>query len=669
MGEDIFQESSLRKIRKFFSLLQYRILLLIVIIFFCMLILIIYIYGPKPVHDIDRFTKLISEYMNLKKHDDEEAAMTIANFQYNDIMLPQYQWNSHTEEFLGLLNEVENIMRCVLNRSSVYYKTEAAWKVIIHTALTVARALPAVPTDQTTPWGTNWYQFSISFPRFLVFAAYLYNSQHAKFHKEMTEYMKTRIAAYIPSPTLSLGYTRDGPNAVMMAVPYLGAHIYARTRNIEKNKGLQSVLKSLSFEIVWKGEGLYADMTYVFHQINEVGLRAYGYLYDSSKDFVLLMSYYNNLKAQRIFQDVRNILEHPTINRHFAPLFTRAPNFRSNEVGKLGFYSIDSAKIISVKQETFLVQFFGQSKKLFWYEADQDNFKLPQMCVMARVMFTNNFPETLPPELSIHLPGVILNGGVHLERKAATSTTVGYECKAAECAIVTMSNVIGMYNKYTIGDLRIGTIEEMVLVTENGILSYYNFILPSTLNSSDLTVSGACSTICEKITKNNNTFYRTAEDIQTFTHKIDDAKLVTINANGTDYHSLKMSLSPENELVFEQTIQEESTFITAEQNYLKTLQNTLVFNGKYLYLYNDEQSKVGIGVFEELPVNTLYLDAAMIERDFGPGSKPAGALKKNNRLQETVYGKRLSTILENYKFLPEYITTTPSELKVKNNVF
>lgn len=400
--------------------------------------------------DVDKFTKYIKEYLSNEKANDENALTTSREFKNDDIILNRYKWSTASEEFGDFISDFLNLLNCIQNPKSSFYKSEQAWDMIRHVVKTVNAKLPNPPANMKFPWGNNWYQFSISYPRLLVFSTYLYRSHHGQFDQKMKNEAARIINNYIKSPTLSLGWTRGGDNSVMMAVPWCGMLVMQNQLKQKQNEaGYILVKKQITFPEVSYGEGMYKDKGYVFHS----NLRAYGYLYGSVNDYIIMMKLEGKMEGVKKIEAVFDVLEHPTINVHFGPLYGRGPKMTSARPGKLGFYHIDSNKVVSIKEKDYLIQFNGQNSLLYGYESDAINFKYAQYWLMAREIYTKYSTGIIDLNILTRLPGVVSKNYGLIELKPPTSgndtsTTKGYQPTRAICCICKLNKTIAIYNSY-----------------------------------------------------------------------------------------------------------------------------------------------------------------------------------------------------------------------------
>lgn len=439
-----------------------------------------------------KFSDYIYDYaLAVSEIGDAEVSSIIGTFQYDSVMVPlsqsdatgtavsNFEWNTNTEAFLELIMIIQ---RCVMRScqpKSVHYRNEVIWKMATHFISQVQARLPTTPQYHAFPWGENWYQFSITYPRFLVIVAYM---QVRLFNQEVDKGLYRTLSLYIQnyfknpedarSGIQSMGWNRPGPNSIMMAVPYIGGHLLLKDFSREDNI-FKYIDNYLTLDFVQSGEGLYPDYGFVFHG----ELRAYGYIYSSYQDFVLVSKFLGKtdyLKLTNIFE----IFEHPTIKRHFSGWFTRASSVWSSSTGgKLGFYAVDSICAVIAKTEDWMIEFNGQRKDLCYYESDQSNFTWGQIWIGARVFYTNTFDRKWYRDLVPYYPGVISYNNRVVEFKSTTLTTTTFLPSHASSMIASMSDAVAIRNEYNIiySNYSLEVIE-MTLVTKDGIHSFYEIV-------------------------------------------------------------------------------------------------------------------------------------------------------------------------------------------------
>lgn len=439
----------------------------------------------RIISDMSEFSEYIYEYaINIKSMSDQAASLIINSFNWDnrllavsavdasDTTIPNYTWDQHSEAFLEVIMKIQEIMVLTTQVDSMHYKSSVIWNMVLRFVEIVMAKIPSQPENYKVPWGTNWYQFSITFPRFLVMSTYLYLRLNKKENESLQSHLANYISQYFAESgnlgVASMGWTRDGPNAVMMAIPYIGGKLLLKTYDPEDSI-IEYTKKFVQLKATTSGEGLYPDGGFVFHS----NLRAYGYISSAYQDFFLLSRFFKLPidKIRRVFE----IFEHPTIRLHFSGFFTRSGSHSSSsELGKLGFYVVDSIKAVVAKTDDWYLGFNGQIKRLCFYESDKGNNAWSQCWLMARQFLYKDSDTRWFRELVTFYPGVISynNNPVVLETESDTTTTFAPE--AGKCMICKLDNAIGLRNQYTVskGEL-ILEVTEFMLITKLGYHVFY----------------------------------------------------------------------------------------------------------------------------------------------------------------------------------------------------
>lgn len=472
---------------------------------------ILYTKRQNIISNLDRYAEYLYDYaLQSQEIPDNVAAIKMAEYNFNGDALktisfdssgqlvPNYKWDTHSEAFLDVIRILQDITTLTADPKSAHYKSEQLWKNILPDFISrVMRIIPIPPQDYKQPWGTNWYQFSITFPLFLTIVCYT----HRRIFRQPQRQFEGQLAIYIQnyfknppdvSGVTSMGWKRDGPNAIMMAVPYIGGNLLMKTLNVKDNI-CQYVRNYVSIPTVLKGEGLYPDMGYVFHST----LRAYGYIYSAIKDFAVVAKFFGEdiSKLYRVYKRV----EHPTIKRHFSPMFTRSASCVSNESGEYGFDVLTSIRAVSVKMPDWYLSFYGQKMSLCYYESDKAEDTWCQIWLGARVFFYHDSPEKWQRELIPYYPGVITFNNEVVILSTNTTTTTTFEPNEAKTMLCRLDNAIAMLNIYTVNEAGYDlSVRELILVDENGYHVNYQ-ITPNPSKYEQILIGANLGTFIEKI--------------------------------------------------------------------------------------------------------------------------------------------------------------------------
>lgn len=452
---------------------------------------------------LQTFAVYMSQYMDdvSKKLSDDDALATMNLFQFDNKMLSQFDWSSDTPQFSDIIGVMESLMYKTTQRKSVYYKSAHVWKILNHFLKTVAAKIPLPPKHQKQPWGDNWYQFSITYPLFVVKMAFAHRSLFGMRNGDVEVHLSAYVYNYFkspPTPTgmLSMGWLRHGPNAIAMSVPYIAAHLLLRDYN-PKDTICVYVKQALHFDFTLSGNGLRPDYGYIEHSNG----RFMGYAYGVYPDARLLSKFYGIPNALPAIQQMFSIYEHPSLKVHFGPWFSRELKLTSNltytKYGLIRFHVVDSMYAVIAKTPDWMLEFNGQSKKLAFYEADKNNCETALYSLGARMLYYNDTDPKLYAELMTHYPGVISFNNKNLvinSKNITTETFTLREGAAIICSIRSANSqrsAIGIYNTYSTDfpDYKLD-VAELMLITSQGYHVIYELVPKQAfITDNDLRVS------------------------------------------------------------------------------------------------------------------------------------------------------------------------------------
>lgn len=428
-------------------------------------------------HDYNKSTSdnMIDFYIKSFTFDTE---MWNANVLDNSYSVDNMSWYSDSEVFGSLIKTLHNMLSSTLRKQSRHYRSETVWKIIDHAIRECSRKLPSEPRNFSFPWGENWYQFSITYPLFLVSASYIREAEYNKIDLFSSRHLTSYISNYFkPSPKgiFSMGYLRDGANAIMMAVPYIGGNLLMNTYS-EKDRSLEYVRKYCRLDPVKEGEGLFSDGSYITH----TSLRGFGYLTSALEDFRLVSKFFGNENTITLINRSLEKTEHPNIPLHFGPWFTRTgklESFANHKKGRLGFCVLDHMRGVSVKTDNWIIAFNGQNPALCYYEADQANYAWAQYWFGARRFLYADTEGSIHQKLLPYYSGVMSYNNRLLEIRSPTTTTTTFLPGRAMCVICQLPGCVAMFNKYFIkySDF-VFDVEEINIITSNGGHFYYQIV-------------------------------------------------------------------------------------------------------------------------------------------------------------------------------------------------
>lgn len=418
---------------------------------------------------------LIDFYINSFTFDTE---MWNANVLDKSYTTDNISWFSDTEVFGSMIKTLHNMLSSTVRKNSRHYRSEVIWKIIDHAIRECSKKLPSEPRTFSFPWGENWYQFSITYPLFLVAVSYIREAEFGRVDLFTSRHLTSYISNYFkPSEkgVISMGYLRDGANAIMMAVPYIGGHLLMNTYSAS-DKSIVYAKKYCRLDPVKEGEGLFADGSYITH----TSLRGFGYLTSAIEDFRLVSKFFDFDNTIALINRSLEKTEHPGIPLHFGPWFSRTggQGSKANYTnGRLGFYVLDHMRGVSVKTDNWIVAFNGQQPALCYYESDQTNYAWAQYWVGARRFMYADTESSIHKKLLPYYSGVMSYNNRLLEIRSPSTTTTTFLPNKASCIICQLPECVAMFNKYYIkyADF-VFDVEELNIITSSGGHFYYRIV-------------------------------------------------------------------------------------------------------------------------------------------------------------------------------------------------
>lgn len=460
------------------------------ILIFCLLLLtiiLIFVLRNKKKENMKdnkfRFKELLIEYTEKSfqnNYSDDLVDNYIKLFIFDDTIFPQSildsgnsvnnaSWNNDSEIFGSLCKILHNMLGVSTKRTSKHYHSKQIWDRLDFAIKTFSKKQP--------PWGDNWYQFAITYPLFLVSMAYFkedYTPDEDLFLiRYLSSYIKKYFISFEKGFKDTYTYPRDGPNAVMMAVPYIGGNILMGTYDYN-DPGIKYVRNYVNLARVTKGDGLYDCDTFVFHTF--LG-PAFGYITSAMPDFKFISEFFDNKETMKSINRILEKTEHPTINLHFGPWFNRTSNMRGlAKHGAYGFFTFDYMRGVSAKTEDWILSYRGQQQALCYYESDRANFKWGQYWFSARRFLYKDTETALQQELIPYYSGCLSYNNITLEMRSNTSSTETHMPLSSSCIICALPKCIGVFNTYKIKYSQYTfDVKEINLITESGAHFYYNF--------------------------------------------------------------------------------------------------------------------------------------------------------------------------------------------------
>lgn len=242
--------------------------------------------------------------------------------------------------------------------------------------------------DNTFPWGANWYQFSVSIPYYFVCIYYLlrniYNWAPTEIDKVKTAGISW-ISKLTQSPKKGIGWTRTGPNTILMGMPWTVVQYWNGVLDeIKTQDDVVYMMAQANVNTVVSGEGMRPDGGYIFH----TNVRAYGYVASSLKSANILNCLLSNNFGE-MYQYLSNLMCHPNIDANLAGLFSREPTVkRFMNAGQFGAFAQFSGGVLTYKQSDWFIQMMGCIKGVAYYEADKAQDRWAPAWIMLREMWT-----------------------------------------------------------------------------------------------------------------------------------------------------------------------------------------------------------------------------------------------------------------------------------------
>lgn len=348
--------------------------------------------------------------------------------------------------------------------------------------------------NKTFPWGNNWYQFSINSTQMLAYYLLLDDVKQKLLASQI-------ILSIIKSPTLSLGYTRDGVNSIYLCGPYILASYYMGKSlddiyNESSVKYCQEVIK-FNTEIDTKLDGLHIDDSYTFHN----SVISFSYLITLDTNLCNYMfKLYPLLDSSLIYNVINKykmITYHPTLNKNNVLGIKGRVNtlsFDTNINSPFGIYLYPTIKYLRYFTNNYTFSVRCQTGNLAFYEADQTVYNTS----LYWVQFHGVLNQT--SDVNVKFPdfGFIVSDTTNkLIELKSNSTTKTFKPAYADSFVLKFEEYGIAYQKYTINELSGDAIvEELIVInsktetiqiiwnitTKNTALSFY---LPSTKTTID----------------------------------------------------------------------------------------------------------------------------------------------------------------------------------------
>lgn len=448
--------------------------------------------------DFLRYQKLIQPYLKVKRENqnftEERVQFEMDRFQFSSVLLPvgdasqNLTWDTDSSTFGDLCNSLMGMVSYGSDKSSKYYKNKLLWQQVFYAIREIAGKLPNVPKAYTVPWGTNWYQFSITYPTFLVSTAFSYYATFGTEDPFLTRHLSSYISNYFKESKIveglySMGWKREESNVIGMSVPVIGGRLYANRFDSSANSQIYA-RNYMAANYVYESNGFYYDNTYITHVSRNDGYTTAFY-----NEFKFVFDFYRmKTRFFTVLHKNFSITEHPDFPLHHGPWFSRTSSLKGFEPGrKFAKYGIDIRGFergVCVRTKNISLHYNGQISPLATYESDRTNQEWGQCWIFMRRPLTKDSPDRMYAELVPYYDGIHSYGLKQINWPSTTTTTSTFPPDSALCSLCYIQDKVAcMYNKYKI---RMATqyafdVEEINLVTPQGFHVLYRCKVDSTM--------------------------------------------------------------------------------------------------------------------------------------------------------------------------------------------
>lgn len=483
-------QSTFRKVE--FLIGKHPIIFLILIILSIIIIYYVCMLRFKKKETVDiydslsikkKFTLAIYNALTSRGISNEQkniAILLFKSYTKDDDLFSRFpHWRFNTSDFNDMVGDLEFlIVLTTLDEYSHLHKE--MWECILNSLETIYKNFKMNGLYiMKLPWGTNWYPFSISYPKVMTFAIFIHYYTYGTVPKVLTSMYKKYVNKFIINPELSLGWNRDGANSLMMSIPYLGCSVLEDTNTFKRKiavPSFQKYLRMLEKPIVSSGEGIYEDGGYITHT-NSI---AYGYVFESFWDTMVLAMVFNYNTIVRMYKKISQLLNNPSIAAKSPVLFRRSPQLQNVNgiptIASYGFDVISSCNIIAIKTNLYTLHYCGRKTNLAFYEADKSYESFSQFSVMAKMYFYAVDDKNLTrlyDQLETRYPGIVSYNNRAVKIPTITSTTSTFTPTFARSCICKLDETtISIYNQWDIEEFNLA-LEELTIFTSYGYTTSY----------------------------------------------------------------------------------------------------------------------------------------------------------------------------------------------------
>lgn len=233
------------------------------------------------------------------------------------------------------------------------------------------------------PWGTNWYQFSITSTLMLFYFMLITTDENER------TFAADLILKLIENPRKSLGANRDQANSVYMALPWITAHYFkGDVYEASRHPSYEYARSYIKFQTVEhrKDEGLYMDCTYITH----TNVLAYGYLRNMTSMSLPLVGFDNLMRNFLLdWRRCQRILAHRTIKYGCVGFHSRDRVLTQFTIAdsSYGIEVIPTCLFLRMYNEDYAFSMRGQVPWIAYYESDKSIDDMAQYWVQSRQVY------------------------------------------------------------------------------------------------------------------------------------------------------------------------------------------------------------------------------------------------------------------------------------------
>lgn len=350
------------------------------------------------------------------------------------------------------------------NESEKYKKDDNFYKSVCEDFMLRYKEQLLKSNLKDLPWGTNWYQFSVTSTNML--ASYLLCDDVLQ--KDLAAEI---ILLIVQSPRRSIGFTRSEMNAIYMAGPWMLAQNHKNKISISKLvqfSDIQYCTAYCSLDIVQNSrqDGRHIDESIRTHS----SVVTFAYFYTL---FGRLSNYFYALSNANVdvslYDTVRSYVAHPRIGKTLCGLEGRKNDVSARVYDKspLGIRVMPFARIIRFFTHDAAFIMRGQVADSAYFEADKSVYDTAEYWVQYRGVYTAASPAGLaandlgfihdeahePKESRISIP-------------STTSTTeTFYPLDFSRAFVFQHDNMFGLlYHDYKASNLCLANVRELLII-------------------------------------------------------------------------------------------------------------------------------------------------------------------------------------------------------------